>query len=282
MKQVIFSLVAMLMSLVSANAQTSGFEGTYTYSANGATATLQLAPYSDGIAGKLVIGNESADLLGTVTGNKSEGLLQDSNNGDMSAYSAVVSGNRLDLTLYIADPNSGQYTPVTLNFNRGTTPLPQASTAPVRQSTSNTTSAGGNIGGSNSAIAKEWKNRLSNTRLTYLDSYSSGYGDSYGGYSVHRTMDICGKGYFTYSGSSNFTMNASAANAYSFGNSGGDGTWSVIDNGSGGAVLQLNFNDGSTAQYRLGFQEGKTYLNGERWFRTTAADGDEYAPASCN
>jgi hypothetical protein len=46
------------------------------------------------------------------------------------------------------------------------------------------------------------------------------------------------------------------------------------------ALLRLRFHHGRVAEYRLGWQEGKTYLNGERWYRTTlASDGPEYAPA---
>jgi len=280
MKQVLFLLAAVCMGLAMVNAQTAGFEGNYVMNANGQTATLQIAPYEGGIAGQLTIGAESATLLGTVSGKQSEGLIQDNGNGQMSAYTAIVSGNRLDLTLLIVDPNTYQTTPVTLNFTRGSAAALQQTTAaaPARQ----TTSGSGGIGGSNSAVAKEWKNLLSNTRLTYMDSYSSGYGSNYGGYSVERKIELCSRGFFTYNGTSNFSVDAPAASGYSYGNNAGDGSWSVIDNGNGSAILQLNFNDGSAAQYNLGYQNGKTYLNGERWFRTTAADGGEYAPVSCN
>ncbi|OWY24644.1 hypothetical protein BVG80_05310 [Sphingobacteriales bacterium TSM_CSM] len=266
------------MSLAVVNAQTAGFEGNYVMSANGQTANLQIAPYDGGIAGQLAIGNESATLVGTVNGNRSEGVIQDNGNGQMSAYTATVSGSRLDLTLLIVDPNTFQTTPVTLNFTRGNAAAAQqTTTAPART----TVSGSGSAGGSNSAVAKEWKNLLADTRLTYMDSYSSGYGDNYGGYSVERKIELCSRGFFTYSGNSNFSVNAPAATGYSYGNSGGDGTWSVIDSGNGGAILQLNFNDGSTAQYNLGYQNGKTFLNGERWFRVTAAEGGDYAPVSC-
>ena len=36
----------------------------------------------------------------------------------------------------------------------------------------------------------------------------------------------------------------------------------------GEVVLHLRFNDGSTNTYTLGYEDGKTYLNGRRWLRT--------------
>lgn len=280
MKQLAFflSVAALAFFSFTAQAQQSAkFEGSFYTTANNQPITMQIAPYADGIAGQVQMGAETAGFVGSLEGNESYGLMQDAN-GDMSAYHAVLNGNSLLFTITMIDPATFKTTEATLQFKRGT-PTTTAATKP--QLTQAAVTSGAAVQGSNSATAREWRSRLADTRLTYMSSYSSGYGDSYGGYSVQRAMDLCNKGYFTYAGSSSFSANAPGASAYNAGNSGGDGTWVIVDGGSGTAVLQLHFNNGETARYTLGMQDGKTYLNGERWFRITKAEGGEYAPTSC-
>jgi hypothetical protein len=36
----------------------------------------------------------------------------------------------------------------------------------------------------------------------------------------------------------------------------------------GESVLQLRFQDGSTRSHTLGYEDGKTFLDGRRWLRT--------------
>ncbi len=108
-----------------------------------------------------------------------------------------------------------------------------------------------------------------------MSSYSSGYGDSYGGYSVKRSMDLCSQGYFTYAGSSNFSVNAPGASAYNAGNSGSDVL--VIKDDNQEVLSSTQLADGDVSQFRLGYEDGKTYLNNERWFRITKAEGGENA-----
>lgn len=56
----------------------------------------------------------------------------------------------------------------------------------------------------------------------------------------------------------------------------GSGTWKVLSGSQNQTVLQLSFHSGELYEYRVVIdEEGKTYLNDERYFRTY--DG-EYAP----
>ena len=75
-------------------------------------------------------------------------------------------------------------------------------------------------------------------------------------------IDLC-PGYFLYGDESgtNFGSGSMASQKR------GSGQWRVVQQGSE-VVLQLQFNNGSTNAYTLGYEDGKTYLNGRRWLRT--------------
>lgn len=124
----------------------------------------------------------------------------------------------------------------------------------------------------------EWKQWLSNVRLTYMNShYSSNYTDGgiSGGYSSERKIDLCAKGYFNYRSNNDMTISGSGVSGYNSGNSAGDGTWKVIIGTSGEPTLILNFQNGEEYSYRLQYTDQKLYMNGDRYFRTTEG---EYAP----
>ncbi|GAB5553477.1 MAG: hypothetical protein Sapg2KO_30680 [Saprospiraceae bacterium] len=132
-------------------------------------------------------------------------------------------------------------------------------------------------------IAEQWKKDLNGVRLTYMSSYSSvDYSNpnytSGGGYSTKKVIDLCPQGYFTYNGSHSMNIDASGSTASSNGTGKGAGTWKVIANTSGQAVLQLNYYDGAVSEYVLTTEDGKTMLDGTRYFRTWTG---ENAP-DCN
>lgn len=133
--------------------------------------------------------------------------------------------------------------------------------------------------GSNDAT---WKSRLSGTRLTYMESYSSPSsteGGIGGGYSINRRIDLCPEGHYKTDTRSEHTFSGSEVSAYGSGSDGSAGTWQALRLGDGSSVLRLTAHDGRVTDYRLGFDGGKTFLNGERWYRTSlAADGPDYAP----
>lgn len=121
--------------------------------------------------------------------------------------------------------------------------------------------------------SQDWKNLLSNTKLTYMDSYSStSYtsGGFSGGYSTEAVFDLCSKGYFNYYGSSNMSFGSDVSSGYSSDSGQGSGEWDVVGN-----TLQLKFRNGEVWEYELTMEDGKTFLNGYRYFRTSKG---EYAP----
>lgn len=125
-------------------------------------------------------------------------------------------------------------------------------------------------------IVDEWKQTLRDTQLTYMDSYYSS-GSSYdgystgGGYSSKIKIDLCAAGHFTHSSRSSVSIDTGGAYGSSAGRGGGHGSWDVVGGAQGQAVLVLNFHDGRSEQYNLGYQDKKTLLNGKRWFRTNDA-----------
>ncbi len=125
-------------------------------------------------------------------------------------------------------------------------------------------------------VVNEWKEALQDTRLSYLSSYSSG---SSGGSSSSVYIHLCRAGYFKYSSSSSLSIDTGGAFGYSGGSGQGNGRWDVLSDGQGGAMLVLYFEDGSTNEYRLSFQDGKTFLNGNRYFKT--GKNDPNYPADC-
>ncbi len=129
-----------------------------------------------------------------------------------------------------------------------------------------------------SSELKEWKEWLSNVRLTYMDSYySSDYTDGgvSGGYSSEETIDLCAKGYFNFNSSSDVSVSGSGVSGLAYGNDAGAGNWDIQVGATGDFVLILTFHSGEQNTYTLTFEDEKLYLNGYRYFRTTEG---EYAP----
>jgi len=127
----------------------------------------------------------------------------------------------------------------------------------------------------------EWKNWLSNSRLTYMNSnYSSDYtaGGISGGYSSERRIDLCAQGYFADSSSSDMSISGSGVSGYSASNDEGSGTWEIKLGRDGNFALILNYNNGESAVYSMSYEDSKFYLDGTRYFVTSEG---EYAP-NCN
>ena len=123
-------------------------------------------------------------------------------------------------------------------------------------------------------VSKQWSETLKNARLTYMNTVSS-YD---GGFSDKIVIDLCAQGYFRHSSNSSMAFDTDAGFGSSHANDKGAGTWKVTANAAGQAVLQLNFNDGSISEYVITLEDGKTFLNGTRYFRTygnTRNDGPD-------
>ncbi len=137
-----------------------------------------------------------------------------------------------------------------------------------------------------SPIVNEWKQALRNAKLTFMDSHYSGGGgvnvdgtvySTGGGYNSKVEIHLCDQGYFKYKSSSSVTVDQGAFGSTS--DSGqGAGTWSVIGNAQGGAVLRLSFHNGDMKEYTLDYQNNQTLLNGKRYYRTYASEGAEFGP----
>ncbi len=123
-------------------------------------------------------------------------------------------------------------------------------------------------------VANEWRSNLANTRLTYMDSYTSiDYSDSNvatgGGYSNEKVIDLCEQGYFKYSSSSNMSVTGGTnVSGYQSSQGKGSGTWEVRADAAGNPILVLNFYDGNVNEYTITNPDRKLHLNGDRYYHT--------------
>lgn len=127
----------------------------------------------------------------------------------------------------------------------------------------------------NKIESNEWKEKFKNCRLTYMESYSS-YGS--GGYGKKIKIDLCGKGYFNHSSYSSMSLDSGSYSAGYGTNKQGAGTWKILENQTQ-IVLQLNFYNGEVYEHVVTVDaDDKTYLNGNRYFRTYEGAG-KHSPA---
>lgn len=137
---------------------------------------------------------------------------------------------------------------------------------------------------------KEWQIKLVGRKLTAMDSSSSessstvydadGNATTYneGSYQSSKTsFGLCPSGYFYYYSSNSASFDTAAASGMAQGKSKGDGQWKVISDAWGNALLVLTFKNGNVSEYKLTSKDDKTYLNGNRYFKTSG----EYGP-DCN
>lgn len=139
-------------------------------------------------------------------------------------------------------------------------PLAASGAGPSRGA--NAQSGGGIHDGSQ--VGREWAEFLAGKKATQMSSYSSG---SAGGYSSRTDVHLCASGQFALSGNSMVSVDVGGASGYNGGNSQGSGTWRIITEGQV-AGIELRYANGGVEQYRLDFQDGATYVNGERWYVT--------------
>lgn len=122
-------------------------------------------------------------------------------------------------------------------------------------------------------VADEWKQKLSGARLTYMWSYySGGSGGAYAGGSQETVIDLCPQGYFNYRDNNQMAVDGGFGAGYhgsgfGGGSDKGSGVWEVTARGQQ-PILRLKFHDGRVFEYAVSIQEGKTYLDDKRYFRT--------------
>jgi len=119
-----------------------------------------------------------------------------------------------------------------------------------------------------SPATKEWKETLKGAKLTYMSSYTSSGYDSFGGYSAKTEILLCSNGQFSFYSSSSVAVDTGGAFGNSSGQNQGQGTWNVASDGTGTPLLNLNYTNGQVSSYKITYSDGKTYLDGERYFRT--------------
>lgn len=132
-----------------------------------------------------------------------------------------------------------------------------------------------------------WKEKLTDARLTYMYGYYSNSPDgAYVGASEETIIDLCRAGFFNYGSSSSLAADGGFGGEYNV--SGldssrkrGSGAWELLRRGPD-VVLHLDFHDGSTREYTLGTdEEGKTLLDGRKYYRTFASSPLAEARPDC-
>lgn len=121
---------------------------------------------------------------------------------------------------------------------------------------------------------EHWERHLTNTRLTRIETYASppaADGAAGGGYSSRQQIDLC-DGRFTFSGNSEVQVDALGGTGMSNDAKESEGIWNVHAGPDGRPLLQLDHQNGARSEFTLDEEEGKVYLNGERWFRTWEGD----------
>ena len=113
-------------------------------------------------------------------------------------------------------------------------------------------------------LGREWAEFLAGKKATQMSSYSSG---SAGGYSSRTDVHLCPNGQFALGGNSSVSVDVGGAYGYSGGDSQGSGTWRVITQGQL-VGIEFRYANGGVEQHRLDYQEGATYVDGERWYIT--------------
>ena len=124
-----------------------------------------------------------------------------------------------------------------------------------------------------------WRDSLPGRVLTAMDSSSSsgtyyddsGYSySSYTSYSSRTTIHLCSNGEFYYSSSSSASFDSASGfgGVYDRGND--TGKWQLASGGNGESLLQLNYQNGTQAEWMLDYKDLKTYLDGERYFKTVS------------
>lgn len=114
-----------------------------------------------------------------------------------------------------------------------------------------------------SPTALAWIEKLRGKKVSYLSSYSSG---SSGGYSDRWEAYLCSDGRFVYRSSSMMAVD-NGAFGHSASRGGMNGVWRIVTQGNQ-AAIEYRSDDGQTEHVMLGFQDGKTYWDGQRVFVT--------------
>lgn len=126
------------------------------------------------------------------------------------------------------------------------------------------------------SIVDEYKSMLNDTKLTFVESEDFSDSDISMGHKAKTTIDLCSEGYFNFY---NFRSEGMVS-AFSTNKNKGAGQWDVIKGDDGNIVLQLKYYDGEVSDYSMEYINGKIYLDGDHYLKTTDTDF-KYKP-ECN
>ena len=113
-------------------------------------------------------------------------------------------------------------------------------------------------------LVKAWRQRLAGKKLTRLGRYGGGAG---GGGTYQTEIVLLTSGRFTYYSESSVSADVDGVSGGAGGVTRSGGKWRIITRG-GNPVLELHL-DGKEPTYRnLRYENGKTFMNGERIFVT--------------
>jgi hypothetical protein len=135
----------------------------------------------------------------------------------------------------------------------------------------------------NTAEIKDWREFLSDVRLTHMTSSSSsgpsveGY-STYSGHSSTSILHLCRAGHYRYGSSASYSVDTGSGFAHGGGDEQGNGVWEVIGNAHGQPYLRLTSNDGDVFELQLQYEDDKTFLDGTRYFRTLPDNENGHAP----
>jgi len=102
-------------------------------------------------------------------------------------------------------------------------------------------------------------------RLSYYDT-----GD---GYTTKIVISLCEQGFFNHSNYSSMAADTDTVSAGYGENSKGSGQWWIIEKNNQLPILHLQFYNGEVSEYYITLENGKTYLDDYRYYRTYGEDG---------
>ena len=126
------------------------------------------------------------------------------------------------------------------------------------------------------SMVDEYTSLLNDSKLTYIEPEENSGPEGGAGYRTKTTIDLCSQGYFNFY---NFRSEG-IASAFSADSNKGAGQWVIIKNNEGIIVLELRYYDGEINKYYFEYLDGKIYLDGDHYLRTTF-DDIKYKP-DCN
>ncbi len=269
-------LSALIIAATAAHAQ--NYSGTFTgVNPQGKMVTVILQQLQQGLVmGSISNGELTFALEGTVDDDLIDGVA--SGDGGTMYFEAEIDGNELYLFLMNVDAQGNP------DVENGLEMVLMATnqSGTLANSANLGGAAGGAMSGATGGAANppggrqeisdgtpagnEWAQWLAGKKVTYMDSYSSG---NAGGYNMRQDIFLCSSGEFLYKDESSVSVDVGGA----FGNAGGQGQdtgrWRIITQGQP-VGIELRYNDGRVEQYQLQYQDGATYVNGERWYVTAA------------